>query len=205
MENHNKSTRIFASILGMLTGSLGLTHGIFEILKGKRPTDHILEEMGAFTIFPDYLFAGIATSIISLLVIICAYSFIHKKNGAHLYLLLSFLSVISGGGIAYILFILLNWVTATKINSQLLWFKKKFNEAQINAWAGMWKTIFFISYLLLIFGVIIWLFIIPPGVVHQVGFMHYLCWTTLGMGFIGLIFTIISGFARDIKLSRQKT
>jgi len=100
---YNKSTRIFAVILGILTGFGGIGHGVYEILQGNRPTKDILERIGAFTIIPNYLFTGIASIIASLLIIFWTIGYLHKKHGPLIYLLLSILLFFVGGGIAMIL------------------------------------------------------------------------------------------------------
>jgi hypothetical protein len=204
MKRYNKRTKVFTIILGTITGISALAHGIFELLKGRISTGNILNEMGAYTIFPNYFLAGIATSVISLTIIIWTIGFIHKKYGAHFYLILSVLSVITGGGIAYILLIVFNWIAARKINSNLSWYRKLFSKVHIEILSKSWFILIILSYTLLMAGVLTWIFILPPGEAYEISVMHYICWSMLGLGFIFLIITLLAGFASDIKsMARQ--
>jgi hypothetical protein len=196
---YNRSTRVFVIIFGILTGSGGTGHGIFEILQGNRPTDDILERIGAFTILPNYLLTGIATVIISLSVIIWTIGFIHKKHGPLIYLLLSVLLFLAGGGIAMISGFLLTWLVATRINKPLSWWNKVLPEKLKKTLAGIWLPVLVTGVLLFSTGMGIWLLFIPPGQANQVDTLDYICWSFLGIGFLILILSVIAGFARDIQ------
>lgn len=199
---YNKSTRIFVVIIGIITGFGGIGHGVFETLQGNRPTEDILERIGAFTIFPNYLLTGIASIIISLFIIFWTIGFIHKKHGPIIYLLLSISLFLVGGGIAMILGFLLTWAVATQINKPLTWWRKVLPEKLNNALAKGWMAIMITGFLFLSIGIGIWLMLTPPGDIYQINIVDYICWSFLCLGLIFLILTIVSGFARDIEISK---
>ncbi len=52
-------------------------------------------------------------------------------------------------------------------------------------------------------GVAIWLFVNPPGAVRTIGPWHYACWSSLVVGFLLLMTSVVAGFARDIERGVQ--
>ena len=52
-------------------------------------------------------------------------------------------------------------------------------------------------------GYSIWLFVLPPGEVRQIGTLHYVTWVFLSIGFMLLVLVVPCGFMRDI-LQRAK-
>ena len=199
---YNKSTRIFVVIMGILTGFGGISHGVFETLQGNGPTEDILERIGAFTIIPNYFLTGITSIIISLFLILWTIGFIHKKHGSIIYLLLSISLFFVGGGIAMILGFLLTWAVATRINKPLSWWRKVIPEKLKKILSKIWMTIMITGFLLLSIGIGIWLIFTPPGDINQINFIDYFCWSFLCMGLLFLVLTIVSGFARDIEISK---
>lgn len=177
-----------------------MAHGIFETLQGNKPTTDILERIGAFTLFPTYLIAGIATIVVSLSLIIWTIWFIDKKNGPFIFLLLSILLFFTGGGVAIIVGFLITWVVATMINKQLTFWRKVLPKNSRNRLARFWFASLITGFLLLSIGILIWLLFTPPGEKYQINFVDYICWSFLGFGLVVQILTILSGFARDIEL-----
>jgi hypothetical protein len=103
-------TRITASILGIFAGlGGGVFHGIGEILQGSvAPTEIMIQAYPAMqatagepalTIVPNFLYTGILSIIIGVLVTIWAVLYIRKKNGGLILILLSIIMLLLGGGI----------------------------------------------------------------------------------------------------------
>ena len=113
------AARVLASTVGVICGISGLEHGFFEVLQGNvAPEIHLIAgkpmiyAIGAanrfwqggfeyaFTIVPNFLVTGILAMLISLLVIICSAGFIQKKVGWLVFIMLSVLQYLVGGGAA---------------------------------------------------------------------------------------------------------
>jgi hypothetical protein len=187
-----------------MIGLGGMAHGIFEILQGNKPTLDILDRIGAFTLLPTYLLAGITTVLVSLSVIIWTIWFIDKKNGPFIFLLLSILLFFTGGGVAIIAGYMLTWAVASRINKPLTWWRNALPENSRKLLARYWLTCLITSFLLLTIGILIWLLFTPPGEKYQINIIDYICWSFLCLGLIFQILTIISGFARDIEIQNWK-
>lgn len=176
-----------------------MAHGVFEILQGNKPTVDILLRIGAYTIIPNYQLTGVATVVISLMIIFWTIGFIHKSNGAIIYLLLLIILFLVGGGIAPIVGLLITWAVATQINKPLTWWKIILPEKSRKLLAKLWLIILITGMLFLIIGIGIWLILTPPGEIYQINIVDYVCWSFIGLGSLLQIPAIISGFARDIK------
>lgn len=196
----NNSTRIFAVIMGILTGFGGAAHGIFEILQTGKPSGELFSEtLGGFTIIPDFKISGIIALLIGLSIICWTIGFIYKKNGPLIYLALSVLLFLAGGGVAQVLGFLTTWAVATRINKPLTWWKKILRDDFRIKLAKLWFPLLITGFLFFFTGVAIWLFLTPPVVEYRIGAVQYTCWSFLVIGFLCLILTIVSGFAHDIE------
>ena len=123
----NRATRINVSTMGVILAIAGMVHGIFEIFQGNTPTGGlIIQTIGdahqmwlygteeAFTIVPNFLITGILAMVVSLTVVIWSGWFIARKRGAVVFLLLSVLQFLVGGGFAQIFQVLLVAAAATR-------------------------------------------------------------------------------------------
>jgi hypothetical protein len=195
----NISTRIYVAILGTLAVLAGMAHGVFEILQGPVPTTDILTRIGAYSVYNNYEAAGIGTLFIGLLLLSLTIFYIDRKNAPLLFLFLTTLFFIVGGGFAPVFGLLIAWAVATQITRPLSWWNTFFPKPLVKWLAKAWLTFLIIGFILLLLGIEIWLFFTPPGKSFQINWIDYLCWAFLGMGFMMQIMTIISGFARDIE------
>ena len=110
-----KTTRIAASLIGIIAGVIGAMHGYYEILLQDRVIHGVLfdaisgksflnlptsEWTGwpAITFFPNFLATGILVILVSLAVIVWSTMFIQRKNGGRNLMLLSVLMLLTGGG-----------------------------------------------------------------------------------------------------------
>ena len=136
---------------------------------------------------------------VSALVIVWTVGFIHKKNGANIFLVIFILLFFVGGGIAQVAFFLIAWGTATQINSPLTFWKKNLSENNRKLLDKLWLPFCALGYLFLGIGIAIWLLFTPPGSTYQgLETAYWTCWITLLIGVTFQILTILSGFAGDI-------
>lgn len=217
-ENYNKSsnkkincaTRTIASILGIIFGIGGFGHGYFEALQGFTPTNGlIIEAIGeanrmweygnepAFTIIPNFLITGIAAMIVSIVIIILSVGFLHKKNGSKIFILLFILLFLVGGGIGHILFFIIIWAYSTRIHKPLTWWKKVLPIRLCSIIAKLCPLFIFISSLGILFALEIAIFGIVPGITNP-DTVTIVMLSSLGVGFIFMHLSFISGFAYDI-------
>ncbi|MGA2143045.1 MAG: hypothetical protein ABSG94_11590 [Brevinematales bacterium] len=199
-EYSNQCTRILLIIAVVLTGLTGSVHGITEILQGNKPANDILTRIGAFTIIPNYLLTGIFTTVISISVIIWVIFYLHKKFGVIVYFILSIMLVLFGGGIAIIFGYLLSWPLALMIDKPFYFWRKLLPDSIRKIFSALWLPAIIASLLFLCTGVIVWIIYATPGEIHAISIIQYFLWASLLIGGVLLIFSIISGFARDIEL-----
>jgi hypothetical protein len=193
------STRLWLIVFGILDGSAGVVHGLYETLRGYTPTQGFyLENFGAFSMIPNYLITGIAVILVALSITLWTIGFIHKKNGPLVLLVLTIL-LFFVGDLPQFFFGLIAWGVSTCINSPLKWWKKVLSKSARDVLAKRWLIFFVTGYVLLASAIGIWLVLLPPGTNHNnVPTINYLCWSLLGVGLLFQLPTIITGFARDI-------
>jgi len=199
-------TRLFVTVQGVLCGIAAMVHGIYEILKGNAPIETSLSATtGAFSIIHNYLFTGLAAVCVALALIVWTIGSIHKKNGATIFLLLSILLFLVGGGIAQVVFLLITWGVATRINRPPVRWKSVLSESTRKRLAASWLAFITTDYLFLGIGIAIWLFVTPPGTPFQEHVTAYLiCWSALIIGLIFQPLTIVAGFSQDIEGQERK-
>jgi hypothetical protein len=130
------ATRVIASTAGVLCGISGLEHGFFEVQQGSAaPAALLISAIGpanrfwpggtetALTIVPNYLLTGIMAMLASVMVIIWSAAFISRKHGALVFLALSVVQFLVGGGFAQILLVPIIAAGASQINGSLRWFR----------------------------------------------------------------------------------
>jgi len=193
-------TRIFVVIMGTMIGFVGICHGIFETMQGNKPTEgFLLKSMGAFTIIQNYLLTGVVTILVGAAIICWTIGFIHKNKGPIIFLFLSILLFMVGGGIAHVLFFVLIWLVSLRINKPVkLWIKVFPVHLQLSL-CKLWLIYLISSFLFLALGIIIWVIFLPPGLPHNKTLIIYACWSFLGLGLIFQILTIVAGFVYDFQ------
>ena len=119
-EHHNRSTHAYVRLLGTAIGLAATAHGAFEVRQGNRTTcGHILADIGAFTLIPNYRATGIATIATGLTLSGWTLARMRSRSGPPVFLLLSTLSFLLGGGIAQLPASLLTWGVAGRIGGSL--------------------------------------------------------------------------------------
>lgn len=198
MSSCNPATRLFALLAGTLTGAGGIAHGVAEVSLGNVSAADILPRVGAFTLLPTYLTAGIATIALGAFLIAWSIARLHEPGGPTGFALIAVALLLSGGGVAHLAGLSLTWVVATRIRAPLIWWSRVL-PASFRVFAvRAWPTALAAAYLFLLSGVALWLFFMPPVIARVIGRMHYLCWSCLLVGFSLLVVAIPLGFARDL-------
>jgi hypothetical protein len=110
-----RTSRVAASIIGIIAGAIGVQHGYYEILQRDRPLNGILFDAvsgtplsnlptsqwtgwPAMTLVQDFRITGIFAILVSLVVSAWSAMFIQRKNGGRTLSLLSILMLLVGGG-----------------------------------------------------------------------------------------------------------
>jgi hypothetical protein len=201
VEYHNRSTYAYVRLLGTALGLVATAHGLFEIRQGNRSTGgHLMANIGAFTLIPNYRATGIAAVATGSALSGWTLARMRSRSGPPVFLLLSALSFLLGGGIAQGPASLLIWGVATRIGSSLSWWDGILPAKLRRAMAGSWLTILVVGFGLVMVGVALWLLVLPPGERRKVGGMHYILWACLACGLALLVAAVPCGFARDIEM-----
>ena len=129
-----KATRIVALAFGIFAGFGGPEHGYFEMLQGHaRPDNLIIAAIGppcdpekvwnlcepAMTVIPSFLATGILATVLGLITMIWAATFIHRKHGGIVLILLSIALFLVGGGLFPPVIGAIAGVVGTRINAPL--------------------------------------------------------------------------------------
>ena len=196
----NRSTALFVAILGTVIGVSGAIHGVHSILKGNTPTGGmLLPAIGAFTIVQNYLITGILAVGLGMAVVVWSIAFIDRRYGPAVFLALSAGLFLVGGGIAEVAFIVLTALLSTRIHHPLDRWQRTAGSRFGLALAKLWPYAITLAFSVFLIGYTIWLFVLPPGEVRQVGALHYVTWASLSIGFILLLLVVPCGFMRDIR------
>ncbi len=118
-----KKLALIAAALGIFTGLGGATHGPGEILQGNiAPQDIIIKAWPsltalngepAMTVIPSFLFSGVLTIIVGVLMAVWAGKFIEHRIGGVVLILLTVLLLLVGGGLVPPLFGIAGGIIAT--------------------------------------------------------------------------------------------
>jgi hypothetical protein len=209
------ATRVLASTIGILCGISGLEHGFFELLQGNvtpeihiisgRPMIYAIGEANrfwqygyeyAFTVIPNFLITGILAMIFSLLVILWSLGFVQKKYGWLIFILLSILQYLVGGGAAQLGPAVIVGLVASRINKPLKFspaiFPIKVLQLLARPWPwllGAFAFVFCFSIITAVFG--FFFGVSDPNQINQILFgMLYFMIVTLALA-------IVSALAHD--------
>jgi len=176
----NRATRIFASTLGILVGLAGVEHGILEILQGNiRPDAIMTDAIGpeqrlwefasetVLTIIPNMLISGILSTAIGFLVAIWAYVYIGKKYGPVVFLILSIVLFLVGGGFAPVFLTILAFIAATRVNRPLKFWQSVVPVGLRTLVAKLWPWTLVIS--VISFGIAVEIAIFGNPILSLVG------------------------------------
>ncbi|MFX0095888.1 MAG: hypothetical protein ACFFBD_29385 [Candidatus Hodarchaeota archaeon] len=200
------ATRITVSAFGAIAGIAGIEHGIGEILQGpvvpggivieSWPNSQLYEILSgepAMTIVPNLLVTGVLAIIFSLIFMIWAIGFIHKKYGGLVLILLSLILLLVGGGFTPPILGTIIGLAATRVNSE-------FNEwnnyvSTRNLLAKIWPYSLIIS--------LFRFFSLWPGLIILAAFgiqEPFIALVLVFLSFGTLFLSIFSAFAYDNKI-----
>jgi hypothetical protein len=111
---------------------------------------------------------------------------------------------LAGGGIAEVAFIVLAAVLSTRIHHPLARWRGAAESRFGQALSTLWPYAVTLAFSVFLIGYSIWLFVLPPGEVRQIGTLHYVTWVSLGIGFVMLVLVVPCGFMRDIRLRAER-
>jgi hypothetical protein len=200
-----KASRVTVSTFGAILGIAGLEHGVGEILQGNKapegifiqswPNNQLYEILNgepAMTIIPNYLLTGILAILTSTILIIWAIGFIETKHGGLIFILLSFMTMLVGGGLAGpILIGIIVGIAGTRINTQWAWLKDHISTR------AFLSKIWIYSYVVSVFSWFsLWPGLIILGIFVNVTEPLIVIFLTL-LSFLSMLLTIFSSFAYD--------
>lgn len=205
----NPATRITTSLFGVLLALAGFEHGLFETLQGNTATNGlIIQAIGkdmqrwaygseeAFTIIPNFLITGILTILISIVIMIWSFFFIHQKRAATIFLILFILLTMVGGGIGFTPFYLVVWAYARKIHAPLSWWKNKL-PSQARLWLSyLWPYTLTVTLFCFLMAIELAIFGYFPGVINPEVLLG-ITWSLLLVAMILINLTYVAGFAKD--------
>ena len=199
-EYFNRSTHAYVRLLGTAIGLAGAAHGVFEIRQGNRKTEgHLLTDIGAFTLIPNFRGTGVAAMVTGLMLSGWTLRRMGPRSGPPVFLLLSTLSFLLGGGVAQAPASLCVWGVATRTGRPLSWWEGTLPVKLRRAMAGAWLPILVTGFGLVVLGIAVWLLVLPPGKHRRIGPRHYALWSILACGLLLLVAAVPCGFARDIE------
>ena len=209
------AVRVLTSTIGVICGISGLEHGFFEALQGNvTPVIHMVSgkpmiyaigeanrfwQFGfeyAYTVIPNLLITGILAIIAGLLVVTWSAGFIQKKIGWLVFLLLSTIQYVVGGGAAQFGPAIVVGLVAILINHPLKWprtlFPKRLRQVLARPWLGLLVVFAFVfchSIVTAVFG--FFYGVKDPNMINQV------IWGALYFMIALLPFVIVSALAHD--------
>ena len=149
------AARLVASIIGVLAGLGGMTHSIGEILQGNVAPDGLVinswtpgpiaTNLGGepgMTLIPNLLVTGVLTILVSMAVIIWAASFVQRKRGGWILILLSVTMLLMQGGFAPSIIGVLAGAAGTRIRATANGWRPYLSSNARRLPARLWTWIF---------------------------------------------------------------
>jgi hypothetical protein len=206
------AVKTVASTFGVLVGLAGIEHGIFEILQGNVvPESMIIDAIGpaqrfweyssetALTIIPNMLLSGILAVIFGLAVTIWAAYFIDKKYGASVFMLLSFILWLVGGGFAPVLMAVFAFLTASRIDRPLNWWRAYLPDSLRGFLSKLWPYSIIVYVFSFVIGVEIAIFGYPLLWVFSADVTYSIQWALAYIMVVLWPLSLLTAIAHDIK------
>jgi hypothetical protein len=207
----NKATTLITSVFGVALAVGAFHHGFFEFLQGNTATHGILiQAIGqqqrywihgteeAITIIPNFLVTGLLAMAISVFAAVWSVKYINTKHGSSVFLSTFIVLTLVGGGLAQIVFFLPIWAYSTRMGKSLDFWSKLFPKNVRRKLRRIWPfsaALVVISFMIAlessIFGYV-------PGVDNPEVILA-ICWSLLGLAWVLIQVSYISGFAYDIE------
>jgi len=147
------------------------------------------------TIVPNLLVTGILAILFSLIFLVWATMFVHRKNGGLVLILLSIVMLLVGGGIFPPVIGIIIGILGTRINAPFTWWRTHLSVGLRHFLGKVWLWSF-------VANLIAWLLLFPG--LNILGYFFgvnnpNLTLITLFFALASLLLTIFSGFAYDIE------
>lgn len=200
------ATRAVTSVFGVFAALAGLEHGVGEVLQGNMRPDGLMIQSWpdspffriengepAMTVVPNLFASGVLTMLVSLVFLVWAARFTHRRHGGLVLVGLSIVLLLVGGGFGPPLLGIIVGLTATRINAPLTWWRERFAPSTRRLLAASWPWAFAGS-----MGA--WLGLVPglPILSYTFGVEDSALVVVLFFSALGLLaLTIVSGLARD--------
>ena len=200
------ATQVTVSTFGALAGLMAIEHGIGETFQGNAAPDgmmilswpdselfRILGGEPAMTIIPNLLVTGILAILFSLVFLVWAITFVQRKNGGLVLILLSIVMLLVGGGFGPPVLGIIVGVAATSINAPLTWWRTHLPAGLRRFLGKLWPWSFAAC-------VIAWLCLFPGSILLDYFFgvnNPNLIYTFVFSSFGFLLLTIVAGLAHD--------
>ena len=210
-EYDNRATRLTTSIFGVALTVGAFQHGFFEFLQGNTATNGILiQAIGeqqrywihgteeAITVVPNFLFTGLLAMAISVFAAIWSVKYINTRHGTTVFLSTFIVLTLVGGGLAHIVFFLPIWGYSTRIDKRLGFWTKLFPKKVRRKLGRIWPFSAALVAILFIVALEISIFGYVPGVDNP-ELILAICWGLLGLAWVLVQASYISGFAHDIE------
>jgi hypothetical protein len=201
------ATRRTVSAFGTLAAIAGIEHGTGEILQGNTapggililswpdtPFFQVMVGEPAMTVVPNLLVTGILAVLVSLVLLVWVWRFVHRKHGGLGLILISLLLLLVGGGFGPPLLGLILGVAATGIRSPLTWWRSHLPYGLRSFLGKLWRVS-------LLAGLLGWLFLFPGvnllDTYANLSNMELTILVTIIYAFGFLLLTIFLGLAYD--------
>lgn len=206
----NAATRISVATIGTIFGVSSFFHGFFEVQQGNRPTGGLyIEAIGevqrmwphgnepAFTLIPNFLVTGIVAMLFGLAIVVWSLGFVHKRHGAAFLMGLFVASLLTGGGVAQIIFFPWLWLVAARIRGPLSWWRKVLTPKVRRSLGRWWPLSLVLTAGMLALALEIAITGFVPGVRDTDTALSVMMICLVGV-LILLPVVAVAGFARDL-------
>ncbi|MFH1693413.1 MAG: hypothetical protein ABH890_03955 [Bacillota bacterium] len=211
----NNSIAFVVSVIGVIFGFGGMSHGFFEILQGNaQTTGFIINAIGpaqqmweygnepAFSIIPNYLITGILAMLFGSLIIVFSIRYIHTKYSSSIFIILFVILFLVGGGIAQIIFFTYGYILATRIHKPLKFLRKIMPLAMQKSIRHVYKPCSIVSAIFIIFSIEIAIFGFVPRT-NDSELISRIMIICVFISFVLLILSSLSAISNDIRNSKE--
>jgi hypothetical protein len=205
------ATRVIATTIGVVLGLFsGVNHGIFEVLQGNTPTTglviHAIGEAqrfwpkgteDAFTIIPNFMVTGVLSMIVGVIIVVWSIWFLPTKHGRTVFLGLSILSFLVGGGIGQVFFFIPAWAFATRMDKPLTWWRKVLPRSTWPFLSKLWIVTLVLATIIMLIGTEMGIFGFFPGLTDTVA-IHYTALFFILTSVALYVISFVAGFGHDL-------
>lgn len=206
----NAATRTSVGAMGTIFGVSAFFHGFFEVQQGNRPTGGLfIEAIGeaqrmwphgnepALTLIPNFLVTGIAAMLLGAAVVIWSLGFLQRRHGAAVLMGLLVASLLTGGGMAQILFFPWFWLVGFRIQGALPWWRRVLSPRGRQRLGRLWAPSLALAAGMMALALEIAVTGYLPGVRDDDGVLSVMMICLVGV-LVLLPLVAAAGFARDI-------